>query len=62
MIRLCVALVDGTVIDEEFPDHEIEEIEIMVEESQTELICRIEIEDRNQQLIYQYKRKTTYAY
>jgi len=62
MIRLCVALVDGSFIDEEFPNHEIESIELMIEGTPKELLCRVEIENSKETLIYQYKRKTDYAY
>lgn len=62
MIRLCVALIDGSIVDEEFPNHEIESIEMMVQQSEDDLILRVDIEDSNGKIIYQYKRKITYAY
>jgi len=62
MIRLCVALVDGSFIDEEFPNHEIETVELMIEGTPKELLCRVEIESSKETLIYHYKRKTDYAY
>ena len=62
MIRLCVAFVDGTVVDEEYPNHEIESLELMIEGTPKELLCRVELEDNNEKLIYTYKRKTDYAY
>lgn len=62
MIRLCVALVDGSFIDEEFPNHDIESVELMIEGTPKELLCRVEIENSKETLIYQYKRKTDYAY
>jgi hypothetical protein len=62
MIRLCIAFIDGTFVDEEFPDHEIEAIELMIEETPKELLCRVELEDRKKTLIYTYKRKPDYAY
>ena len=62
MIRLCVALVDGSFIDEEFPNHEIESVELMIEGTPKELLCRVEIEDSKETLLFQYKRKTDYAY
>jgi len=62
MIRLCVAFVDGTFIDEEFPDHEVETIELMIEGTPKELLCRVELEDRKKTLIRTYSKETTYAY
>jgi len=62
MIRLCVAFVDGSFIDEEYPDHEVETIELMIEGTPKELLCRVELEDRREKLIYTYRRKSTYAY
>jgi hypothetical protein len=62
VIRLLATLVDGTTIDEEFPNHEAEEVEIMVRETKQSLLVRVEIEDSRGNLTYQYKRKTTYAY
>ncbi len=62
MIRIHVAFVDGSAIDKEYPDHEIEEVEIMVRDLTEEFIVQVELEDRNQKTTYTYKRKTTYAY
>ena len=62
MVRLLVAFQDGTTIDEEFPNHELDNVQLMVTESEDELIVRVEIEDSRENIIYQYKRKTTYAY
>jgi hypothetical protein len=62
MVRLLVAFQDGTTIDEEFPNHQLDDIQVMVQESADELLVRVEIEDSKQNIIYQYKRKTTYAY
>ena len=62
MIRLCVAFVDGSFIDEEFLNDEIELVELMIEGTPKDLLCRVEIEDSKETLIYQYKRKTDYAY
>ena len=62
MIRLCVVFIDGSVIDEEYPDHEIEDIELMVRETPTELLIRVELEDRKETIIYQYKREAIYGY
>ena len=62
MIRLCVALVDGSFIDEEFPNHEVESIELMIEGTPKELLCRVEIENNKETLVYQYKKDTDYAY
>lgn len=62
MIRLCVAFVDGSYIDKEYPDHEVESIELMIEGTPKELLCRVELEDRKKTLIYTYTRKQDYAY
>lgn len=62
IIRLLVAFVDGSIIEEELPNHEAEEIEIMVRETEDDLLVRVEVEDARGNLTYQYKRKTTYAY
>lgn len=62
MIRLCVAFIDGTFIDEEYPDHEVETIELMIDATPRELLCRVELEDRKKTIIYTYSRKPTYVY
>lgn len=62
MIRLCVAFVDGTFIDELFPNHQIEMIEQMIKETPKELLCRVELEDSKEILIQSYSRKQDYAY
>ena len=62
MVRLLVVFIDGTIIDEEFPNHELELVEEMAESTPKELLCRVEIEDNTETLLYQYKRKTTYVY
>jgi len=62
MIRLCVAFVDGTFVEEEFPDHEIETIELAIEATPKELLVRVEIENSKKQLMHTYTRKQTYAY
>lgn len=62
IIRLLVALVDGTVIDEMLPNHEIEEVELMVKETRDDLLVRVEIEDSRGNLTYTYKRKPKHAY
>ena len=62
MIRLCAALVDGSFIDEEFPDHEVELIEFMIKGTPEELFVRIELEDKRQNIIYTFSRKPNYVY
>ena len=62
MIRLCVAFIDGTFVDEEFPNHETNDIELMIEGTPKELLCRVELEDSKETIIYHYQRKTDYAY
>ena len=62
MVRLLAAFQDGTTIDEEFPSHELESIELMVKESEDSLLIRVEIEDHKGSILYQYKRKWTPTY
>lgn len=62
MIRLCVAFVDGTEVEREFPDCEIETIELMIEATPRELLVRVELEDRKERLIYSYTRETIKTY
>jgi len=57
MIRLCVAFIDGTFVDEEFPNHEVENIELMIEGTPKSLLCRVEIENSKEVVVYSYKRK-----
>lgn len=62
MFRLVVALVDGTVVDEEFPNHQIEEIEIAIKETNTDLLVRAEIEDNQQRIVYTFTKEITRVY
>ena len=62
MIRLQEAFVDGTEIDEEFPDHEVENIELMIQGTPEEFLVRVELENSKETIIYQYKRKPSYAF
>lgn len=62
IIRLLVALVDGTVIDEMLPNHEADDVDMMVKETEDSLLVRVEIEDSRGNLTYQYKRKSKHAY
>ncbi len=62
MIRLHVAFVDGSAVDEDFPNHEIDEVEKMAKDLTEEFIVQVEIEDNKHTIIYTYKRKTTYVY
>ena len=62
MIRLCVAFIDGTFVDEECPNHELEDIELMIEGTPKELLCRVEIESSTEIIIYSYTRKIDHAY
>lgn len=61
-VRLLAVLDDGTELDEEIPNYKLGDLEIQVRETEESLFVRIEIEDSNGKLIYQYKRKVTYAY
>lgn len=62
MIHLRVAFIDGTFVDETFPNHEIERIELMIEGTPKTLLCRVEVEDNKQTIIYSYAKETDYAY
>ena len=62
MIKLCVAFIDGSFVEHEFPNHEIESVELMIEGTPKDLLCRVELEDNKETIIYSYKRKTDYAY
>lgn len=62
MIRLCVAFVDGTFIDEQFPSHQLDDIELMVAETPDEFLQRVQIENARGELILNYYRKPIYAY
>jgi hypothetical protein len=62
MIKLCVAFIDGTFVEQEYLNDEIESVELMIEGTPKDLLCRVEVEDSKQTLIYQYKRKSDYAY
>jgi hypothetical protein len=61
-VRVLAVLEDGSELDEEIPNYQLGDLEIQVRETEESLYVRIEIEDSNGKLIYQYKRKTTYAY
>jgi len=61
-VRILAVLEDGTELDEEIPNYKLGELQVQVEETEQSLFVRIEIEDSNENLIYQYKRKVTYAY
>jgi hypothetical protein len=61
-VRLLAVLEDGSELDEEIPNYQLGDLEIQVQETEETLFVRIEIEDSNGKLIYQYKRKATYAY
>ena len=62
MIHLYVAFIDGTFVEEIFPNHAIETVEEMIEATPKELLVRVEIENSKQTLTYQYKRKSDYVY
>lgn len=62
MIKLCVAFIDGTFVEQEYLNDEIESVELMIEGTPKDLLCRVEVEDSKQTLIYQYKRKSDYVY
>ena len=62
MVRLLIAWVDGSFIDEEFPNHEIETIEEMIHGTPKELLVRVEIESNKETLTYTYSRKQDYVY
>jgi len=62
MIRLCIAFADGSFVEEEFPNHETETVELMIESTPKDLLCRVELEDSKATLIYTYTRKLDRAY
>ena len=62
MIKLRVAFIDGTFIEEEYLNEEINEVELMIEGTPKTLLCRVEIEDNRKTTIYSYKKETDYAY
>ncbi len=62
MIKVRVAFIDGSFAEEEYPDHEIESVELMIEGTPKDLLCRVEVEDRKEALVYTYTRKQTYVY
>ncbi len=62
MIHLRVAFIDGSIFEDEFPNHEIETIELMIEGTPKSLLSRVEVEDNRQTIIYSYKKETDYAY
>lgn len=62
MIKLRVAFIDGTVVEKEYFDFEIETVELMIEGTPRDLLCRVELEDNKETLIYKYSRTQTYAY
>lgn len=59
---LFVAYTDGTEAEEEIPNHELADTQIICEQTEKEFYVAIELEDNHQQIIYRYKRKTTYVY
>jgi len=61
-IRVMAVLEDGTEIDEEIPNYRLEELEIEVRETEQSLFVRIELEDCQGNLIYQFKREVTRTY
>lgn len=62
MIKLCVAFIDGTFVEYDFPNHEVETIELMIEGTPKSLLSRVELENNKHIIIYSYKRETDYAY
>ena len=62
MIHLYVAFSDVTFIDEEFPNHQVEDVEKMIEATPKELLCRVEVESSTEILIHTYSRKQSYVY
>lgn len=62
MIKLRVLFTDGTLIEEEYLESEIDELELMIEGTPRDLLRRVEIEDKKETLIYSYKRKAEHAY
>lgn len=62
MIKLRVLFIDGSFIEEEYLESEIEEVELAIEGTPKDLLRRVEVEDKKETLIYSYKRKTDCVY
>ena len=62
MIKLRVLFIDGSFIETEYLESEIEELDLMIEGTPKDLLRRVEVEDKTENLIYSYKRKTDYVY
>jgi hypothetical protein len=57
-----VLFTDGSFIEKEYLESEIEELDLMIEGTPKDLLRRVEVEDKKETLIYSYKRKTDYVY
>lgn len=60
--RLFLAFTDGSEIEEEYPNHEIDNLQELVVNATKELFVAIELEDHKETIIYLYKKETTYVY
>ena len=61
-IHVLVAFEDGTVFEHDFPNHELDDVLVMVKETEESLICRVEVENQKQNILYQYKRYRELTY
>ena len=62
MIRLHCAFIDGSVVDESFPNHEIDTVELMIKETEESLLVMVEIEDAKGKITRYYKREQKHGY
>ena len=62
MLKLRVLFTDGSFIEKEYLESEIEELDLMIEGTPHDLLRRVEVEDNKETLIYSYKRKAEHVY
>lgn len=62
MIKLRVAFIDGTVIEEEFLNDELGDVQLMIDGTPEDLLVRVEIEDGKQRHIFTFKKEPIYGY
>jgi hypothetical protein len=60
--RLYIAFIDGSCNEQEVMNHEIDHVQTVVEQASKQHVVRVDLEDRNQNVIYQYRRKHENAY
>jgi hypothetical protein len=60
--KLFVAFTDGSIIEEELPNHELADTQTMCEETSKELYVAIELEDNRESIVFTYRKEITRAY